>query len=63
MFGGEDKIPANVKDAMKLEDYGHGRPLTVRRITIVKAKDGGGGESRTRVRSGFTRASTRVWRL
>ena len=42
MFGGEDKIPANVKDAMKLEDYGHGRPLTVRRITIVKAKDGGG---------------------
>ena len=36
MFGGEDKIPASVKDAMKLEDYGHGKPLTARRITLVK---------------------------
>ena len=36
MFGGVDRIPANVKDAMKLGDYGHGKPLTARRITIVK---------------------------
>ena len=25
MFGGEDKIPENVKDAMRLNDYGHGK--------------------------------------
>ena len=37
MFGGEDHIPDSVKDAMKLEDYGKGRPLTARRILAVKA--------------------------
>lgn len=37
MFGGVDNIPKSVKDAMKLGDYGHGKPLTARRITIVKA--------------------------
>jgi len=37
MFGGEDKIPASVKNAMKLSDYGKGRPLTARRILAVKA--------------------------
>lgn len=37
IFGGEDKIPESVKAAMKLEDYGKGKPLTARRITIVKA--------------------------
>ena len=37
MFGGEDHIPGSVKDAMKLEDYGKGRPLTARRILAVKA--------------------------
>ena len=37
MFGGEDNIPSIVKDAMKLDDYGHGRPLTARRIRAVFA--------------------------
>ena len=37
MFGGEDRIPTSVKDAMKLKDYGSGKPLTARRITLVKA--------------------------
>ena len=36
MFGGEDKIPADVKEAMKLDDYGKGKPLTARRILAVK---------------------------
>jgi len=31
MFGGVDHIPDNVKEAMKLEDYGKGKPLTARR--------------------------------
>ena len=37
MFGGESKIPESVKTAMKLEDYGKGKPLSARRIRIVKA--------------------------
>ena len=37
MFGGEDNIPNIVKDAMKLDDYGKGRPLTARRIRAVFA--------------------------
>ena len=36
MFGGMSHIPASVKDAMKLEDYGKGKPLTARRILAVK---------------------------
>ena len=36
MFGGKSHIPASVKDAMKLEDYGKGKPLTARRILAVK---------------------------
>jgi hypothetical protein len=36
MFGGESKIPESVKTAMKLEDYGKGKPLTARRIMAVK---------------------------
>ena len=36
MFGGENHIPDSVKDAMKLEDYGKGKPLTARRIMAVK---------------------------
>ena len=35
MFGGKSHIPASVKDAMKLEDYGKGKPLTARRILAV----------------------------
>ena len=37
MFGGESRIPESVKTAMKLEDYGKGKPLSARRIRIVKA--------------------------
>ena len=37
MFGGENRIPKSVKDAMKLQDYGKGKPLTARRISLVKA--------------------------
>ncbi|MBQ7190559.1 MAG: hypothetical protein IJR99_14220 [Kiritimatiellae bacterium] len=36
MFGGENHIPDSVKEAMKLEDYGKGKPLTARRILAVK---------------------------
>ena len=36
MFGGPDKIPESVRDAMKLSDFGKGRPLTARRIVAVK---------------------------
>ena len=36
MFGGPDKIPPSVQDAMKLEDFGKGKPLTARRILAVK---------------------------
>ena len=32
MFGGVDHIPDSVKEAMKLDDYGKGKPLTARRI-------------------------------
>lgn len=37
MFGGDDNIPQEVKNAMKLGDYGKGKPLTARRIIAVKA--------------------------
>ena len=37
MFGGESKIPQSVQDAMKLGDYGRGKPLTARRIMAVKS--------------------------
>ena len=37
MFGGESKIPDSVKKAMELANYGRGKPLTARRILIVKA--------------------------
>jgi len=37
MFGGENKIPANVLTAMKTIDYGHGKPLSAKRIMLVKA--------------------------
>ena len=36
MFGGEDHIPENVKKAMRLGDYGKGKPLTAKRIMAVK---------------------------
>lgn len=37
IFGGMSKIPASVKEAMKLKDYDQGKPLTVRRIMAVKS--------------------------
>ena len=37
LFGGMSKIPENVRDALNLQDYGHGQPLTARRIMAVKA--------------------------
>ena len=36
MFGGEKFIPDSVRDSMKLEDFGKGKPLTARRINLVK---------------------------
>ncbi len=37
IFGGVDKIPESVLSAMKLVDYGKGKPLTARRIRVVDA--------------------------
>lgn len=37
MFGSEGNIPESVRQAMRLQDYGAGRPLTARRIMAVKA--------------------------
>ena len=36
LFGGASKVPDSVLNAMKLEDFGHGKPLTARRIMAVK---------------------------
>ncbi len=36
MFGGESRIPAAVKEAMRLSDFDKGRPLTARRIVAVR---------------------------
>ena len=36
IFGGEAHVPASVREAMKLGDYGAGKPLTARRIQAVK---------------------------
>ena len=36
MFGGEKFIPDIVLDNMKLEDFGKGKPLTARRINLVR---------------------------
>ncbi len=38
MFGGESKIPENVRKAMNLKDYGAGKPLTARRILAVQSE-------------------------
>ena len=35
IFGGEKNIPDEVKNAMKLDDFGKGKPLTARRIMAV----------------------------
>ena len=36
LFGGASKIPASVREALNLEDFGCGKPLTARRIMAVK---------------------------
>lgn len=36
MFGGERNIPDSVRNAMLMKDYGHGKPLTARRILAVR---------------------------
>ena len=36
MFGGENRVPKSVKSAMRLGDYGQGKPLTARRINAVR---------------------------
>jgi len=38
LFGGEANIPQNVRNAMRMKDYDQGKPLTARRILIVKAE-------------------------
>lgn len=48
MFGGESKIPASVKKAMLLSDYGEGKPLTARRIMAVKAAIDADGTAKVR---------------
>lgn len=37
MFGGEEHMPPSVRTAMRLGDYGKGRPLTARRIRAVQS--------------------------
>ena len=48
MFGGENKIPASVKKAMVMADYGEGKPLTARRILAVKAAIDADGTAKAR---------------
>lgn len=36
VFGGEDRIPESVRKVMIMEDYNQGKPLTARRIVMVK---------------------------
>ena len=38
MFGSEANIPRSVREAMNLDDFGQGKPLTARRIIAVKAE-------------------------
>ena len=38
MFGSEAAIPRSVRDAMNLDDFDQGKPLTARRIIAVKAE-------------------------
>ena len=37
MFGGIDKIPQDLKEVMKMNDFGKGKPLTARRIRAVQS--------------------------
>lgn len=59
MFGGEAKIPESVKKAMRLGDYGDGRPLTARRIMAVKAAIDAEDSMREKGVSRFANPATR----
>ena len=48
MFGGESKIPDSVKEAMIMDDYNAGKPLTARRILAVKAAIDADGTAKAR---------------
>ena len=53
MFGGRDRIPESVKKAMRTNDYGHGKPLTARRILLVKDAIDANGSMRKKALSCF----------
>jgi hypothetical protein len=53
MFGGRDRIPESVKKALKSNDYGHGKPLTARRILLVKDAIDANGTMRKKALSCF----------
>ena len=48
MFGGEKNIPQSVKEAMKFEDFGKGKPLTARRILAVRTAIDANGVAKQR---------------
>lgn len=60
IFGGEDKIPDSVKTAMKMDDFGQGKPLTARRIMAVKSAvdqfNAAFDTAKTNARDAFTKA-------
>ena len=55
-FGGEWNIPENVRAAMKMNDYGKGRPLTARRILAVKTAIDSAITAKIRARNDFRAA-------
>ena len=57
LFGGRKNVPDSVLDAMKLEDYGCGKPLTAHRIMVVKAAI---DDVKQRFDTAFQTAKTRV---
>ena len=48
MFGGSKNIPPEVMKALNLDDYGHGQPLTARRIMAVKTAIDASGVAKAR---------------
>ena len=57
LFGGINKVPDSVLKAMKLEDYGQGKPLTAHRIMVVKASI---DDVRTRFDTAFQTATAKT---
>lgn len=53
MFGGRERIPESVKKALRSSDYGHGKPLTARRILLVKDAIDANGTMRKKALSCF----------